>query len=150
MYFVLYNSQHLPFNNYSSSFQILLIVLPNPNNKDGWRYFMWHDWSLGSRGTWTDHLPLYYKFKAQNKHEWTSEERLNETVDMKLEWTMLTVLVFLDLLTRNWLDHRKWALQTVLPDWAVLYLIVQGNIGLGGWTKFGLVWGQFGSFKHEL
>ncbi len=61
---------------------------------------------------------------------------------------------YLILLTRNWLDHRKWALQTVLPDWAgfphnwvVLDLIVRVRIGLGGWTKFGLVWGQFGGFQ---
>ncbi len=38
------------------------------------------------------------------------------------------------------------SLKAVLPDWAVLNLIVRVNIGLGGWTKFGLVWGQFGGF----
>ncbi len=27
---------------------------------------------------------------------------------------------------------------SVLPDWAVLNLIVRVNIGLGGWTKFGV------------
>jgi len=34
-----------------------------------------------------------------------------------------------------------------LPDWAVVNLIVRVNIELGGWTKFGLVWGQFGGFQ---
>ncbi len=29
----------------------------------------------------------------------------------------------------------------------VLNLIVRVNIVLGGWTKFGLVWGQFGGFQ---
>lgn len=42
------------------------------------------------------------------------------------------------------LPHCCW---TVLPDWAVLNLIVRVNIGLAGWTKFGLGWGQFGSFQ---
>ncbi len=37
---------------------------------------------------------------------------------------------------------------SVLPDWAVLNLIVRVNIGLGGWTKFGLVFGQFGGFQN--
>ncbi len=37
---------------------------------------------------------------------------------------------------------------SVLPDWAVLNLIVWVNIGLGGWTKFGLVFGQFGGFQN--
>ncbi len=34
------------------------------------------------------------------------------------------------------------------PNWAVLNLIVRVNIGLGGWTKFGLVFGQFGGFQN--
>ncbi len=42
--------------------------------------------------------------------------------------------------------HHK-AHQVVLPDWVVLNLIVLVNIGLGGRTKFGLVWGQFGGFQ---
>ncbi len=29
----------------------------------------------------------------------------------------------------------------------VLNLIVRVNIGLGRWTTFGLVWGQFGGFQ---
>ncbi len=37
---------------------------------------------------------------------------------------------------------------SVLPDWAGLNLIVRVNIGLGGWTKFGLVFGQFGGFQN--
>ncbi len=28
-----------------------------------------------------------------------------------------------------------------------LILIVRVNIGLGGWAKFGLVWGQFGGYQ---
>ncbi len=32
-------------------------------------------------------------------------------------------------------------------NWAVLNLIVRVYIGLGGWTKFGLVLGQFGGFQ---
>ncbi len=36
----------------------------------------------------------------------------------------------------------------VLPDWVVLNLIVGVNIGSGGWTKFGLVFGQFGGFQN--
>ncbi len=36
----------------------------------------------------------------------------------------------------------------VLPDWAVLNLIVRVNIGLGGWTKFGLIFGQSGGFQN--
>ncbi len=34
------------------------------------------------------------------------------------------------------------------PNWAVLNLIVRVNIGLGGWTKIGLVFGQFGGFQN--
>ncbi len=34
------------------------------------------------------------------------------------------------------------------PNWAVLNLIVRVNIGLGGYTKFGLVFGQFGGFQN--
>ncbi len=34
------------------------------------------------------------------------------------------------------------------PNWAVLNLIVRVNIGLGRWTKFGLVFGQFGGFQN--
>ncbi len=41
-----------------------------------------------------------------------------------------------------------YSVHKVLPDWAVLNLIVLVNIGLGGWTKFGLVFGQFGDFQN--
>ncbi len=34
----------------------------------------------------------------------------------------------------------------LLPNWVVLNLIVRVNIGLGEWTKLGLIWGQFGGF----
>ncbi len=40
------------------------------------------------------------------------------------------------------------ASEPVLPDWVLLNLIVRVNIGLGGGTKFGLVFGQFGGFQN--
>ncbi len=36
---------------------------------------------------------------------------------------------------------------SLLPNFAVLNLIVRVNMGLSGWTQFGLVWGQFGGFQ---
>ncbi len=41
---------------------------------------------------------------------------------------------------------NTWIVFAVLPDWAVLNLIVQVNIGLDGWTGFGQVWAQVGVF----
>ncbi len=34
------------------------------------------------------------------------------------------------------------------PNWTVLNLVVWVNIDLGEWTKFGLVFGQFGGFQN--
>ncbi len=48
-----------------------------------------------------------------------------------------------------------FTLSPVLPDWAGFefdcagkYWLVRVNIGLGGWTKFELVFGQFGGFQN--
>ncbi len=57
------------------------------------------------------------------------------------------------IVTQKWKHFRSFKVSVARlggfpPNWAVLNLIVRVNIGLGGWTKIGLVFGQFGGFQN--